>query len=236
MSSAFTHHLDRFETKLGELLASISRYAPDEECARELLELHGSLQEIVHNLGQYQEFSREMDETAARSARIDTHIETILRSLGELRGKLNRLPKLEDVASASKELKTISSGVLLSYAMKLAKFTTAPSTIKDPNDRIWPTDNALRRGMLAVYNMSAQAAAPTDALTKPLTKGDGQAEGATGPAAGATGAAAGDGAPGPPPQGATHRRSSFGGSYGGEQSNESEMIEDLDLFDPEDDL
>lgn len=118
----------------------------------------------------------------------------------------------------------IKADELLAYAMKLAKFTTAPPTFDSgtigPNNFIWPAEDMLRRGMLAIASLNKEKLLgenPTgDDKDKDALFTDEELKEHK------------DNSVGP-----GERKGSFGGSYGDNVDADGDEDLDLDLFDPD---
>jgi mediator of RNA polymerase II transcription subunit 4 len=208
-------NLDAFEETLKSLLTSISRYAPSVSDAEQLLEIEGRLNGSLEDIIAHQRAGLEIDSLQQQSTTVDQNCREILKGLGECRRKLMALPSLERVQEEQQRMQKtqIKADELLAYAMKLAKFTTAPPTFDNvsigPNNFIWPAEDSLRRGMLAIASLNEKALLGEG---EPDKKKEEIKE---------------EEAP------AVNRRGSFG-SYGDTNGDDAGVIEDLDLFDMED--
>ncbi|KAG7192755.1 Mediator of RNA polymerase II transcription subunit 4 [Scheffersomyces spartinae] len=88
----------------------------------------------------------------------------ILKELLSCREALKRLPRLPASKRSDKNLvdPLVDVKEVLKYAMKLAKFTRAPATMANalfqihPNNYIWPAEDALRKGMLAMSSIHSE--------------------------------------------------------------------------------
>ncbi|ODV83816.1 hypothetical protein CANARDRAFT_202240 [[Candida] arabinofermentans NRRL YB-2248] len=165
----------RFESGLQKLSASIQQYEPNPEIASALVSSMDSINnelnqlEILHDLKMNQVLKQNSE-----NMQLNDNLRNILVSLDECRKELNELPKLsiEEEIELKKNKKNIeldedsvaeipkpdleATKTLLTYAMKLAKFSKIPRTFDGylmPNNFIWPGDDNMRRGMLATASM-----------------------------------------------------------------------------------
>lgn len=216
-------NLNAFEKSLSSLLTSISKYDPQESDAHDLLSIEKELEHSVGDIITHQQSGLKIDSLDAKSTKVDNDCKQVLLGLSECRNQLKSLPNLNEVQKEEKLMQKnkIAADDLLQYAMKLAKFTTAPPTFDSgsigPNNFIWPAEDALRKGMLAIASLKAAELTGT-AVVEQKEKEDNKEEDkniTSSPRA--------------------QRRGSFGGSYGGEDNDgDNNVIEDLDLFDPDD--
>lgn len=209
-------NLDEFETTLKSLLNSISRYSPSVSDAEKLVAIEQRLNVSLDQIIAHQRAGLEIDSLVHQSSSVDKSCREILLGLSDCRKKLMGLPSLGTVKKEQKRMQEsqIRADELLAYAMKLAKFTTAPPTFDNgaigPNNFIWPAEDSLRRGVLAIASLNEKALLGEEAEAKE------QADEI------------------PEQQETTQRRGSFG-AYGGEDGDDGAgAIEDLDLFDMDD--
>ncbi|GMF03354.1 unnamed protein product [Ambrosiozyma monospora] len=107
------------------------------------------------------------------NTQLNENLRGILVTLNECRKELNELPKLpieeevtltqtdpsklaEDEQSKANQANMKDIKQLLSYAMKLSKFSKIPRTFDGflmPNNFVWPGDDNMRRGVLAMASM-----------------------------------------------------------------------------------
>ncbi|CEP64217.1 Med4p LALA0_S10e05182g [Lachancea lanzarotensis] len=152
-----------YEETLGRLVTSVDKFHPDIQSARDLIEADKKLSDTLKSLQSYDEIdsrARRLDEEHSKT---DTKIARILQTLTECHRDLNSLPMLEQVEfernTMLKQREKVFTDVLLDYAMKLAKFTHVPPTFDKgsvgPNNFVWPAEDAMRRGMLAIASLRA---------------------------------------------------------------------------------
>lgn len=209
-------NLDEFEATLRSLLVSISRYAPSVSHAEKLLEIESRLQVSLDNIIAHQRAGLEIDSLQQQSSTLDNNCREILLGLSDCRKTLKKLPSMDTVVAERERMQNtrIKADELLSYAMKLAKFTTAPPTFESgaigPNNFIWPAEDSLRRGVLAIASLNEKTLLGEDHAESVIEEQKSDEETLT------------------------KRRGSFG-SYGADDGDEETgVIEDLDLFDMDD--
>ncbi|KAH3681526.1 hypothetical protein WICPIJ_007507 [Wickerhamomyces pijperi] len=214
-------NLNKFETHLNSLLQSVSKYQPSAADAVALLESEQELNKSIDDIIVHQQSGLEIQSIQTQSDQLNTNCDQILKGLMECRKSLTSLQSLASVEKERKQMQenSISAEVLLQYAMKLAKFTRVPPTFDanqiGPNNFIWPAEDSLRRGMLAMASIQAdkltyQAEKDMEEIKTNGHSSDTEQNGSS-----------------------RERRGSFGGSYGdSDDEGDADMI-DLDLFDPD---
>ncbi|AET38628.1 Med4p Ecym_3124 [Eremothecium cymbalariae DBVPG len=156
--------LCQFEEDLQKLVVSVDKFSPDLQAAQDLINSDLKLYSTLEQLPLYDSIDIQLKQLDNESQEIDERTGKILSILDKCYNNLNKLPMVEQVEFEMKMMKKqkekIKSGVLLEYAMKLAKFTRVPPTFnKDaigPNNFIWPAEDAIRRGMLAMASLKSE--------------------------------------------------------------------------------
>lgn len=153
--------LTRYEEALGRLVESVDQFRPDLSCARELIEADRALGKSLDKFGQYDEVDKELQRLDRESERLNRHTARTLETLDECYRALSALPMLEQVKFEQRKVLEqrgrVNSAVLLEYATKLSKFTKAPAGVAvGPNNFVWPAEDALRRGQLAVAALHSE--------------------------------------------------------------------------------
>lgn len=156
--------LSEFEEILGRLVESVDKYKPDLNIAKELIKADTKLFKSLDSFSKYDEIDSKMKQLDEESGRLDVKTKEVLEILNECHDDLNALPMLEQVEfemdTILKQREKINSSVLLDYATKLSKFTKIPPTFDrgsiGPNNFIWPAEDALRRGMLAIASLHSK--------------------------------------------------------------------------------
>ncbi|KAI5960916.1 MED4 [Candida theae] len=156
--------ISHFRTALDTLSNGISHYKEDEFYSNieRIVETNSSLEKEVHELSKHKERSREIANLSDTNKKLENKLKDNLRALVGLRAELKKLPS---VHREHANLEGIESPVdvesILNYSMKLAKFTKAPAAVGNvpfqihPNNYIWPAEDSLRRGMLAMSSLHA---------------------------------------------------------------------------------
>ncbi|SCU90589.1 LADA_0F05138g1_1 [Lachancea dasiensis] len=152
-----------YEDTLGRLVASVDKFQPDMQIARDLMKVDQKLSETVKALREYDAIDGRAKKLEAEHRETDAKTAKVLEVLTECHDELNTLPMLEQVeferATMLKQREKVFTNVLLDYAMKLAKFTHVPPTFDKgtvgPNNFVWPAEDAMRRGMLAIASLRA---------------------------------------------------------------------------------
>ncbi|CCF59283.1 hypothetical protein KAFR_0G02500 [Kazachstania africana CBS 2517] len=160
--------LSQYEETLSRLIQSIDTYKPDKKIAQELIDIDSKLFNSLDSFVQYDRISSRLKDFEKQEKESTLKTKEILETLNECHNALNLLPTVDQVHfemnTMLEQRKKINSSVLLDYATKLSKFTKIPPTFDKgsigPNNFVWPAEDALRRGMLAL------AASHTDELTK----------------------------------------------------------------------
>lgn len=150
-----------YEDTLNSLVESVDRYKPDIQLARELITVDKNLFQSLNEFSRYDKIDTKLEQLNKESQEIDLKIKDILDTLNECHDQLNSMPTLQQVEfemnAILEQRQRINSKDLLEYATKLSKFTKAPPTFDKgsigPNNFIWPAEDALRRGMLAMANL-----------------------------------------------------------------------------------
>ncbi|CCK72955.1 Med4p KNAG_0M01020 [Huiozyma naganishii CBS 8797] len=147
-----------YEDTLAALVESVDSYKPDMAVAQRLVDADKELFASLDKFKEYDEISTRLGELKGKSTALDTKTRDILEKLNECHDELNKLPYLEQVQfemdTILEQREKINSSELLDYATKLSKFTRIPPTFDKgsigPNNFIWPAEDALRKGMLAI--------------------------------------------------------------------------------------
>lgn len=149
-----------FETTLNELATAVSSFK-DEEVApsvRKLIEINKNISSAVDQLETHQNLVRKINQLKHDNEQLDIQQKDKLRTLIAIRASLRQVSGLSLSASTTvQDLQRIDIQTLLDYSMKLAKFSHAPATVQSqmlhPNNYVWPAEDALRRGMLAMASL-----------------------------------------------------------------------------------
>lgn len=143
--NSFQSHLQAFSASVGTYDANpqlaVELVRDSDAIAAEIQRLEEKLHHLQTNTLTTSSVSSDLSETLGK----------ILQELGDAKHALDLLPseKSENLPPVSTEDTT----EILTYALKLAKFTKLSKSLNGlvhPNNFIWPGDDALRRGNLAM--------------------------------------------------------------------------------------
>lgn len=240
-------NLGEYEEALSMLTDSVDKYKPDISLARGLIRADYKLNNSLNAIAEYDQINSILQRLDKESESIREQTGNILRILNECHHDLDILPSLEQVEfemnSILSQRQKINSKTLLDYATKLSKFTKIPPTFDrgaiGPNNFVWPGDDALRRGMLAMASLHADELTriPGESTEERILKtgeDKSQAEGISG-----TNADIGFGARSPSYADAGSHTYMFSGEgntheHKEQKEKEEEDIDlDLDLFNPD---
>lgn len=157
-------HICSYEDTLTKLVESVDNYKPDLTIAAQLIDVDKNLFKSLRQFQEYDKIDTHLKQLDEQSKDIDNKTRQILDTLNECHDELNKLPTLEQVEfemdAMLQQRQKINSKELLDYATKLSKFTKMPPTFDKgtigPNNFIWPAEDSLRRGMLAMANLHVQ--------------------------------------------------------------------------------
>lgn len=137
--------LDRVENQLAGLVDSISKYQPIEEYAQQLKCLDEESVEQMEILRKHYDACKKLENLQLESAKLDQKINDKLVELADCRKVLEST--LNDDDDLVKEFTSLDVEELLDYAMKISRFTR--KQIGSEGSLPWPTEDQIRRGMLA---------------------------------------------------------------------------------------
>lgn len=147
-----------FESTFNNLSQSVSSFKEDEIAANvdTLISISNNISSELDVLKQLQVLGAQIEVLQTQNSTLDTQSKHILKELIACRADLKKLPRLPAKPSLNEPTEVSVQG-LLNYAMKLAKFSKAPPTVMSqmihPNNYVWPAEDALRRGMLAMASL-----------------------------------------------------------------------------------
>ncbi|KAL6942290.1 hypothetical protein ACO0QE_003459 [Hanseniaspora vineae] len=155
------NQLDHYEQALNKLVSGVDSFKPNLQDAQDLIEADKMLVKSLEKFPEYDEINRQLLELRAKKQGIDDKHKKILLTLNDCYTKLNTLPMVEQVQFENeiliKQRAFLKAKDVLDYAMKLSKFTKVPPTFDKgmigPINFIWPGDDSLRRGMLAMADV-----------------------------------------------------------------------------------
>lgn len=157
--------VNALEETLASLTSRISLFKDDglKEDVDRFVAYSNELLVELEKLEQHAQLGRDIGELRAQNDTLDDLGKLVLKELLACREALKRLPRLpaskRTVNLADQLNSLVDVKEVLKYAMKLAKFTRAPATMANalfqihPNNYIWPAEDALRKGMLAMSSI-----------------------------------------------------------------------------------
>lgn len=157
--------IDDFENALKELSFKVSTYSTEDlpSTVENLLHINDEILHEIDNLQEQQRLGARIETLSDASQSLRVKSKEILKGLIESRNRLRKLPKLLRKNDQYTLEYTLDFDVeveeLLKYAQKLSKFTKAPNVSISlpfqvhPNNYVWPAEDALRRGMLALSSL-----------------------------------------------------------------------------------
>lgn len=157
--------IDEFENALKELSFKVSTYSTEglPSVVENLLQINDEILHEIDNLQEHQRLGDRIETLSGVSQSLRAKSKEILKGLIESRNRLRKLPKLlrKDHQFELDHTPHVDIEVeeLLKYAQKLSKFTKAPNVSISlpfqvhPNNYVWPAEDALRRGMLALSSL-----------------------------------------------------------------------------------
>ncbi|AWU78524.1 hypothetical protein CAS74_002655 [Pichia kudriavzevii] len=153
--------LSLFEKDMSALVQSLQRFEPDPSIASSIVHDSDLIADDIKQLKSITESYRNFDTSEREYDMKLTHgLKDALNILVECKRELDQLPK-SPTTSGGDATSTISEDdqdtkEILSYALKLAKFSKIPRTFDGfllPNNFIWPGDDNMRRGNLALASL-----------------------------------------------------------------------------------
>jgi mediator of RNA polymerase II transcription subunit 4 len=226
--------LDRIEKEISRLVDSVRGFEPSEEHARAIIDAERDLDSAIAELIEHDAAGKRIQQLTNVSNKLDAEIKNVIMGLAECRHELQSLPSYDEESETDNgaKFKSVNADDLLAYATKITKFTHAPPGYNPQSgmehaNLPWPTEDALRKGMLAIAAMDGDdtaAVASDSAKEESSDKVEGLPESA-------------------PVESHRQRRRSSIVSYGerpiinpsSEPAAAPQAILDLDLFDPDED-
>lgn len=145
--------IDRFNNNLNNLISSIQSYHPNESLAVDLINDNDQINNIINELhttnDNFKSYNKSME---INNNQLSNSLNKILDTLVDCKRELDKLPKSCVVDNTDDD----NTKEILSYALKLSKFSKIPKTFDGmllPNNFIWPGDDNLRRGSLAITSI-----------------------------------------------------------------------------------
>lgn len=189
----------RFESVLANLVESVSKFRPSVEFAKELIEVDEELAVSIAELVEHQRTAQQLLRLRKVSISLDEQLNTLLVTLADCRRTLRGLPRPDEKymkAFEQQELQNktgdkssmkaavfeaagplgprVSAQDLLHYATKITKFTSAPpgynQQAPEHANFPWPTEDEMRRGMLALSAIAGTLDVEPESTTKLVQK------------------------------------------------------------------
>lgn len=151
-------NLKDFEATFNDLSQSVLSFKEEEIAphVERLIDILAQISLELDILKQHQALGLEINTLESENAQLNVESKHILQELILCRQQLKKLPRLP-AKGQTKTTSEVSIQELLNYAMKLAKFSKAPPTVNSqmihPNNYVWPAEDALRRGTLAIASL-----------------------------------------------------------------------------------
>lgn len=146
--------MNTFQGHLSQFSTSITSYAPQPTLASDLVADSDQIHTEIENLSQRLHILETHTlQTSSISSKLSDTMEIILKDLGDAKHELDVLPSTK--SKLLQDLSTENTSQVLTYGLKLAKFTKLSKSLNGlvhPNNFIWPADDTLRRGGLAMMN------------------------------------------------------------------------------------
>ncbi|CAN6614674.1 mediator of RNA polymerase II transcription subunit 4 [Trichomonascus vanleenenianus] len=161
--------LTEFEELLNEFVESVSKFRPDTKVSAAFIAADDALSRSIEDLKKHQEYGREIDSLKEQNDRLDAQLNDLLIGLSDCRRELMALPSIEDGEADQSETtpqsrEYINADELLKYATKITKFTRAPPGynphLHEHASFPWPTEDELRRGVMAEISLNPDQVAP----------------------------------------------------------------------------
>lgn len=155
--------VDRFEENINMLSQKVTSFQTEDlaNVVSFMIDINDELNVEIEKLEKHRLLKQTIDELQHTKQELTTESKLILRRLLEFRSQLKQLPKLTAKPSALDEsIASVDIEQVLKYGLKLSKFTRVPpssngAAAPHPNNFIWPAEDSLRRGMLAMSSLKS---------------------------------------------------------------------------------
>lgn len=156
-----------FGNDMNDLVSSIQQYSPDQGIPSKIIKDSDNIGREINQFQSQIAILKNTDTSLEKKDKqLTESIHDILNTLIECKHDLDNLPKI-DYSAENNPLNNNSNinhtknkqndtKSILSYALKLSKFSKIPRTFDGnllPNNFTWPGDDNLRRGNLAIASM-----------------------------------------------------------------------------------
>jgi mediator of RNA polymerase II transcription subunit 4 len=154
--------LKQFEENMNALVQSIQHYTPNTNLASVIIQNSDRIGYEIDILKEKTKSFVNYDTTKQKyHEELSNELKEVLNTLVECKRSLDDLPKPDftkefDSQRTDKNPDIEDTKTILSYALKLSKFSKIPKTFDGfllPNNFIWPGDDNMRRGNLAIASI-----------------------------------------------------------------------------------
>lgn len=156
-------NIGKFEAVLGALSQSVSSFEGDQlvGTVQKLIDINDEISTGLQQLEEHRRLGEQAEALIKTNKDLELQSKHILRELIAYRAQLKQLSSLPaSKDQTSQTLRSVDVQTLIEYSMKLAKFSKAPATVQSPfihpNNFVWPAEDALRRGMLAMASLKPE--------------------------------------------------------------------------------
>lgn len=154
--------IEQYEDTLTKLIDTVDHYQPNVALAKDLIQMDNKLRTSLQQFHQYDQISKDWLQLDQESQDLNHRTQLVLESLNECHQLLNELPTVPQIEfemdTILSQFDKVNTQNLLQYANKLSKFTKRPASFDKgtigPNNFIWPAEDALRKGMLAIASLN----------------------------------------------------------------------------------
>lgn len=147
-----------FEKNMDSLIQSIQQFNPNCSLSFDLISDSDKIGNQISCLSNKIDELSKFDQTIKKKHNdLSNDLKDILINLSECKKQLDLLPKNDPITDTETDnFNTQDTKTVLSYALKLSKFSKIPRTFDGfllPNNFIWPGDDNMRRGNLAMSSI-----------------------------------------------------------------------------------
>lgn len=143
--------IDSLQAQFSELASKITQLAPIADQPAHFAELDKQLVTHIADIKKQYDACKTIEALQEESQRLDQSINSILIQLGDCRKQLSSQTSKSTNTPVSTQ--KVDSQMLLEYATKITRFTRQIPGTLDPAILPWPTEDWLRRGMLATLTI-----------------------------------------------------------------------------------
>lgn len=152
-----------FEDELNLLSYQVASFKEDDiyHSVDRLICINDSISNEVQRLEENQGLAKKYNTLEKDGKDLDAKLKNLLQELVSCRGDLKKLPARPQRKDnlMTQETQAVDVREVLKYAMRLAKFTKRSPAVMyapffvHPNNYIWPAEDSLRKGMLALCSL-----------------------------------------------------------------------------------